>query len=256
MASEASHDHNEIPVVWLLAPVTLQPAPDPIRPIPIAISATLVTLTFLALTILYNKKPKGISAKNKDIELETLKASIRVIRPTSAVQPSTIPLSSQPAQTPPPQQARAPPPCPSRSPSQSQTESGSDAISEPPVTVKTYHDALEDIRDTSYNSSSRRPSLATTTASSYCFSPDSTIQGDTKAGSPVGYRIVRPASSDYSVSIGPTPLPSVRGSVRNREINGAWARLRLGSEYDGDRTFVPSEANLQLGKGKGGAKWN
>jgi hypothetical protein len=51
-------------------------------------------------------------------------------------------------------------------------------------------------------------------------------------------------------------IRSTQQGVRNREINGAWTRLRLVSEYDGDRTFVPSEVNLQLGKGKGGAKWS
>lgn len=79
------------------------------------------------------------------------------------------------------------------------------------------------------------------------------LHDDSRPESHSEQHIVRPTSSNYSVSIDPTPLPSRRGSVRNRDVDGAWTRLRLGSEYDGDRTFVPSEANLQLGKGKGGA---
>lgn len=216
MASEASHDHNEIPVIWLLAPVTLQPAPDTIRPIPIAISATLVTLVSLALTVLYNKKSKATSAGNKDIELEKLKAIIRVLRLASAVPSSTIPLPSQPTRISPPQHARAPPPRPSRSPWQSQTESGSDAISEPPVTVKTYHKAL-DIHDASYNPSASRLSLTSNTATSGNFSPSPTTYDSREADRHVDHHVFMPASSDCSVSIGHTPMPSRHGSVRNKE---------------------------------------
>jgi len=64
--------------------------------------------------------------------------------------------------------------------------------------------------------------------------------------------VVRTAvSSNYSVSIGPTPLPSRQNSFRRGQDHGTWTRLRLGSEYDGDRTFVPSEANLRLGASSG-----
>ncbi|KAF3035615.1 hypothetical protein E8E11_003617 [Didymella keratinophila] len=99
MASALSHEPDEIPVIWLLAPEALQPPSDPIRPIPTAVGATLATLIFLALIILYNKKPKATSEEHKSIELENLKASIRVIRLASAVQPSTVSLSSQPARS-------------------------------------------------------------------------------------------------------------------------------------------------------------
>ena len=246
MASGASHDHDELPVIWLLAPEALQPPPDPIRPIPIAISATFATLIFLSLLILYNKKLKAISAEYKDIELENLKASIRVIRPASAVQPSTG--------APSPQSARTPPPRSERSPPQSQIERGSDTISE--LQANTYHKALKDIRDASYSSIARWPSSTSTAANGYYFSPGSPTHDDIKTDSRTERHVVRPESSDYSVSLGPTPLPSHRGSVCNIEVGRTWTRLRLGSEYDGNRTFVQSEANLQLGKGKGTARWD
>jgi hypothetical protein len=242
MLSSSSQDDNEIPVIWLLPPEALKPSPDPIKPIPIAISATIVTLIFLTLVILYNKKPKATNAERKDIELKSLKASIRVIRPASAALPIPTP-SALPT-------PRSPPPHPARSPAQSQIESGSDTITEPSITVKTYHEALEGIRDASYNSSTGMPTSTSTTADSCYFSPKSTTNNDFQANSPREHHIIRPASSDYSVSIGPTPLPSRHNSVRHREINGACTRLHLRSEYDGDRTFVPSEANLRLGKGK------
>lgn len=88
MSSASSHNRDEIPGIWLLPPEALQPPPDPIRPIPIAINATLVTLIFLILKILYSTKPRGSSAERRTSELEDLKASIRVIRPASAAPPS------------------------------------------------------------------------------------------------------------------------------------------------------------------------
>jgi hypothetical protein len=111
MLSSSSQDDNEIPVIWLLPPEALKPSPDPIKPIPIAISATIVTLIFLTLVILYNKKPKATNAQRKDIELKSLKASIRVIRPASAALPIPTP-SALPT-------PRSPPPHPARSPAQS-----------------------------------------------------------------------------------------------------------------------------------------
>lgn len=236
MASSVSQKSDDIPVIWLLAPEILTPSPDPIHPIPITISTTLATLIFFALVILYNKKPKAISSGYTDIELENLKASIRVIRPASAAAP--------PGAIPPtPQVARTSPPRPMRSPPQPQIESGSNTISE--LRVNTCHGALKDICDAPHNSSTRRPSLTSAAGSNYLSPNSMTVAREfNESDDQQASKIIRPASSDYSVSIGPTPLPSRRGSVRNREANGLWTRLRLGSEYDGDRTFVPSEAYL------------
>jgi hypothetical protein len=190
-------------VIWLLPPEALRPSPDPIRPTPIAISATLVTLIFVALVVLYNRKPKHNSAERKNIKLENRKASIRVIRPASTAPAVLISPALRPA--------RSPPPCPGRSPPQSQTDSGSDTISEPQV--RTYHNALKDTSDTSYNSSSRRPSL-TSTSNSYRRSFNSSTRDEIEPHTHMELPLNRPASSDHSVSIGPTPSPSRHNSVR------------------------------------------
>lgn len=80
MVSAFSHDQDDPPVIWLLPPDALRPSHDPIHPIPIAISATLVTLVVLTLVILYTKIPKATTPPRENIELANLKDSIRVIR--------------------------------------------------------------------------------------------------------------------------------------------------------------------------------
>lgn len=120
--------------------------------------------------------------------------------------------------------------------------------------MTTYHDPLKDIYDTSYHPSPdnpRPPSI-----DSYYCSPNTTTNDEVKYDTQAEHHINTAPSSNYSVSIGPNPLPSRQNSFRNREGHGAWTRLRLGSEYDGDRTFVPSEANLQLEKGNHKTWWD
>ncbi|KAF2632528.1 hypothetical protein BU25DRAFT_453742 [Macroventuria anomochaeta] len=264
MALQPIDTTEELPVIWLAPPPALLPSSHPIaiRPIPIAISATLASLLILVLVILYNKKPKAANTRQESIELATLKNNIHIVRSLTTVPPVTAsPVSASPHIC-------------SHHASLSYASSQlaeSDSITfedDPPRTpplrdtppVQYYHAYLKDSLPAPHHQSATNP--PSPSIASYYYSPEDPVDtaarldfsvsiNDTVPNAPLVHPIDTAASSDYSVSIGPTPLPSRQNSLRNRETNGVWTRLRLGPEYDGDRTFVPSEANLQLGKGKG-----
>lgn len=211
MTSASSHDQNEVPIIWLLPPDAHHFSSGPFRPIPIAISAALVALVFVALVILYNLKSGITRVARTSMELENLKASIRVIRPASTEPPSS--------------------PCQEHSPPRPQIETRSETIDEP--RVEKYHNALKDIHNAPCTSSFKRTS-SKPTIDSYYYSSTAIADGKVKHEIKSELPVARPVSSDYSVSICPTPLPSRRNSSRNKEINGGW-KLRQGSEYDRDR---------------------
>lgn len=210
---------EELPVIWLAPPEALLASDHTTKlyPVPIAVSATLLSLIFITLFILYNKKPRATDTQTHKTPTPS---------PTTLRCPPLHPSSASP--TPPPlariPQSNSPEPMPNDSapPSRSST---------PPHRL--YHDYLHDSRYTSFQPS--HDTQRSVSIDSYYQSPYETHS--------------TAASSNYSVSVDETTFNSPRGSVYRREGEGGWTRLRLGSEYDGDRTFVPSEANLQLSNG-------
>ncbi|KAH6620329.1 hypothetical protein C7974DRAFT_378394 [Boeremia exigua] len=249
--SSPPHNNKELPVIWLAPPAALSPSAHPIatQPLPIAISATLATLIIVTLIVLYNKKPKTPKPLRLNVSPATPRHNTHVQypKPTHASRtkpyiPSVHPLPHIVANS-------------VNKPTKSEATTASNTSSSDPPSqdtpVQEYHSYLRD----SVHEESLRSAAASRSASQNSYKVPSYYENvagsnrsviDVAGTAPAADAFQTAASSDYSISIDPTPRPSRQNSFRRSRANGLWTRLRLGSEYDGDRTYVPSEADLRL----------
>lgn len=270
MASTPRSTDNNVPVIWLAPPATLSPSTDPIaiHPLPLAISATLASLIILVLIVLYHKKPTIPTTPQRSIKLATPSDMIRVVRAEPTTPPphgasDTIPDASPSTTNDIEAQRSGASNAAKTSVDTAATEDSSvisasqDSHTTP---VQDYHSYLKDsIHAPSLRKAAdtRSPPSLSNPAPLYDAVLETWKDGvkDVENKAPDAAVVRTAASSDYSVSIGTTPLISRQNSFHRGHGNGTWTRLRLGSEYDGDRTFVPSEANLRLGASNGNNRW-
>ncbi|KAJ4992659.1 hypothetical protein SVAN01_01705 [Stagonosporopsis vannaccii] len=267
MASTSPETDDELPMVWLGPPPALSPSNHPIAiyPLPLTISATLASLIILVLIIMYHRKTHTATSPPRSIEIATLRDNIRIIRSRTTTQPTRSSPRMAPDHNPPTTHDTE-----VHHPEDNTTakdsvniaaneDSSGTSASQDTISVEDYHSYLKDnihgpsLRKVASNRS--LPSLGYTGPSHNAdLGTSNDSVKDTKVRVTKADVVRTVASSDYSISIGPTPLPSRQNSFRGGQGYGAWTRLRLGLEYDSDRTFVPSEASLRLGAGDGIAR--